>query len=251
MPQDDTTDPGDARTPAPVLKKWVRSRLHQAILVFFEATPGKDSRKTELKGLEPRYSAPVMAAGLSSPPTTTSPSAVEIYIASLLKEPREIGIVEFIKGVNAHSEKLDLSFMEELHEMGQREGCSIPHHLLVKYGVLTEKDAIAGMRKLVAEYKFVEGEDFLLLRDEESPTYLLHRHAFKRLLIRAEHTMVYIDYYLLQEECTVRYSDYQKELRNRYQVAMTTRFEEEIKQKEDERVSLMNKISAMEANGVQ
>lgn len=113
---------------------------------------------------------------------------------------------------------LDMEFAKGLADQCSKNECCIPHHLLVEYGVLAEKNASSKTLAMLNQYDLLEGSDYVqLVRDESKlgrgrpkKDYLLHPEAFEFCLMRAKNTKRYAMYYLLLRRCIEAYKEYQR-----------------------------------------
>jgi len=135
----------------------------------------------------------------------------------------ELTIVEYITEANSKLFQMDIDFVVELMDLVGKDDCCIPHELLYKYGVLTERDNSYDVKRVLEQYDFIEGKDYQLpTRNVAVPrnsdgtfvkiTYMLHPDTFKKILIRCKNTYKYADYYLMLEKCVKYYNDYQIQL---------------------------------------
>jgi hypothetical protein len=147
-----------------------------------------------------------------------SHAAIIDYNKALITQDTRCDIIEYIRHINSmHEHPLDLSFMEELLSFIEQDTCCIPHTLLIKYGVFSEINASAHVKKCLFDFEFIEGKDFLLpnVREQKGRggsnkiMYHIHPNAFKLIVLRSKCDKKYAKYYLLLEKSVKYYHDYQ------------------------------------------
>ena len=158
----------------------------------------------------------------------THNSSIEEYNQKLVNDRINIAIIDYVKAINDIKYKIDISFIDELLELVNRDDCCIHHDMLVDYNVLKLKNGSNNVKRTLDQYNFIEGDDYKLLNDEEfnlggrgnSNDYYLHPRAFKMCLMRSLNTKIYARYYILLEECIKHYNDYQKLLFSTYNIKL-------------------------------
>jgi phage anti-repressor protein len=96
--------------------------------------------------------------------------------------------------------------------------------MIQKYEILKLNKGTTDIKNLITQNKFIENQDYRLRNVSESKKggcthkieYYLHPRAFKICLIRSKNTKLYVNYYLLLEECIKYFHDYQIELNKKY-----------------------------------
>ena len=163
-------------------------------------------------------------------------TSIEEYNQKLVNDKINIAIVDYVKAVNDMKYKIDISFIDELLELVNKDECCIHHIMMNKYGILTINDNTTGIiLRTFKQYNFVENEDFRLYNIVQSASnggcthkneYYLHPRAFKMCLMRSKNTKVYARYYILLEECIKHYNDYQILLRDTYNIKLKDKIKE-------------------------
>ena len=78
-----------------------------------------------------------------------------------------ITILDYVNAINDQFYKIDISFITELLDYVIKDDFCVPHTLLVKYDILSEKNLSANVGRLLKQYNMVENEDFLLFNVRE------------------------------------------------------------------------------------
>ena len=73
------------------------------------------------------------------------------YNQLLVSQKVELTIVEYITEANWKLFHMDMEFMEEFMDLVGRDDCCIPHELLYKYDVLTERDSTYGVKRILEQ----------------------------------------------------------------------------------------------------
>ena len=164
----------------------------------------------------------------------THNSSIEEYNQKLVNNRINISIVDYVKAVNDIKYKIDISFIDELLELVNRDDCCIHHDKLITYKVLTINTS-GHIKRTLDQYEFIEGEDYNLSNvgqvrkkrgDVIKNIYYLHPRAFKMCLMRSLNTKLYAKYYILLEECIKHYNDYQTLLKNTYNIYLQNKIQE-------------------------
>ena len=161
-------------------------------------------------------------------------TSIEEYNQKLVNDRINIAIVDYVKAVNDMKYKIDISFIDELLELVNKDECCIHHNLLTKYGIVKLKNGSTNVKRLLDQYEFIEDDDYLVLNVEDQlPSgskykneYYFHPRAFKMCLMRSLNTKIYARYYILLEECIKHYNDYQILLRDTYNIKLKDKIKE-------------------------
>ena len=186
-------------------------------------------------------------------------STIEEYNQKLVNDRINISIIDYVKAVNDMKYKIDISFIDELLELVNRDDCCIHHELLEKYKIISKKDSTNNIRRLLEQHNFNEGEDFKPLNIERFTNggrnnknqYCLHPKAFKLCLMRSKNTKKYAHYYILLEDCIKHYNDYQIFLLNTYNIKLKDKIKENkiiIYQQNNEIKELHSKVDLLLKN---
>ena len=194
--------------------------------------------------------------------TMTYNNTIEEYNQKLVNDRINISIVDYVKAINDIKYKIDISFIDELLELVNRDDCCIHHDKLKTYKILT-KNTSSHIKDLLNQYQFIEDEDYrLTIFRQPVPQggvstkniYHLHPKTFKMCLMRAKNTKKYARYYILLEECIKHYNDYQILLRDTYVIKLKDKIKENkiiIKEKDDKIDTLESKIDILLKNNDQ
>ena len=146
---------------------------------------------------------------------------IQKYNEDLILSNTDINILEYVKKLNDKFYNIDISFIDDFIELVDKDDFCIPHELIYKYGVLSERDA-HDVKRLLEQYNFLENEHYIVYREDAvnlkgdqkggipQNKYLLHPNVFKKCLIRSLKIDKYADYYLLLEKVLKYYNEYQK-----------------------------------------
>jgi hypothetical protein len=118
---------------------------------------------------------------------------------------------------------IDISFMDYFLELTNNENEFIVNHIkLQEYGVLTNIDSSAFIKKSLERLFLIENEDYQVCQVAQSrlenqhggsngnkKEYKLTPYAFKLCLIRSKNSKEYAKYYLLLEQVFKNYQEYQ------------------------------------------
>ena len=128
---------------------------------------------------------------------------IQNFNQKLIDENVEINIVDFVKLLNYEVYHIDITFINNLLLLIDKDECCISHDMLYKYGVLSDHNAY-NVKRLLDQYHFVENEHYKIkLIDEVNKkvgrpqiTDMLHPGTFKKCLIKSLKTDKYADYFL-------------------------------------------------------
>ena len=167
--------------------------------------------------------------------TMTHNSPIEEYNQKLVNDRINISIIDYVKAVNDMEYKIDISFIDELLELVNRDECCIHHEKLIKYNVLTTNTTSGHIKRILDQHDFIEGKDYRLSNVGQpvpqggyaySNEYYLHPKTFKMCIMRAKNTKLYARYYILLEECIKHYNDYQSLLKETYVIKLKDKIKE-------------------------
>ena len=131
-------------------------------------------------------------------------TTIDEYNESLINEPKQINIIEYVKKVNALFNNIDIEFIDEFIELVSKNECCIHHNLLQKYGIISLNGTTNDIKKLLDQYEFENNKDYNLRHMSQvrknrgnviKNEYYLHPRAFKICLIRSLKTKKYAKYY--------------------------------------------------------
>ena len=156
------------------------------------------------------------------------------YNSMLLENNTNITILDYVNAINDQFYKIDISFINELLDYVIKDDFCIPHTLLVKYGILSEKNLSTHVKDMLDQYGMIKDEDFKLSNVRESVfggcthkiNYLLHPDTFKLCLMRSKNERKYAKYYILLERCIKYYNDYQIDMLKQAVISLTEKIED-------------------------
>jgi len=134
---------------------------------------------------------------------------IQAYNQKLVNEDEVITIIEYVKKLNNKFYHIDIPFIDDFIELVDKEGFTISHELLFKYGITSMTGGTGDVKKIIERNDGVEGVDYELSQLAYSLSYLLNPTFFKKILIRSRNTDKYADYYILLEKAVKYYNDYQ------------------------------------------
>ena len=160
-------------------------------------------------------------------------TSIEEYNQKLVNDRINISIIDYVKAVNDMQYKIDISFIDELLELVNRDDCCIHHEMLIKYGVITANTS-GHIKRTLDQHEFIENKDYKLSDIGQfslggrgnTNDYYLHPDTFKFCLMRAKNTKKYARYYLLLEKCIKHYNDYQSLLKDTYNIKLKDKIKE-------------------------
>ena len=93
------------------------------------------------------------------------------YNQLLVSQNVELTIVEYITEANSKLLQMDTEFMKKFMDFVESDDCCIPHELLHKYGVLTERYSTHNVKRMLDQYELVEEKDYewVLCKDARNP----------------------------------------------------------------------------------
>ena len=146
---------------------------------------------------------------------------IQEYNEKLVENNINIGIIEYVKNLNGHFYNINIDFIDDFIDMVDKDECCIPHDYLIKYGVLTNIDTSATVKRILEQYDlsgFRPDEYYTVVQRDpvtHKNDYFIHPLLFKMILIRSKNTTVFAKYYLLLEMCIKYYNDFQQLLLER------------------------------------
>jgi hypothetical protein len=162
-------------------------------------------------------------------------NTIETYNNELIREQRNINIIEYVDEVNKLFHKIDTSFINEFIDLISRDECCIHHNLLEKYEVISLSSSTFDIKRILDQNELIIEKDYILRNINQFNTkegkgkkneYYLHPYAFKLCLIRSLKTPKYAKYYLLLEECIKYFNDYQNKINEVYIISYKNRIGE-------------------------
>jgi hypothetical protein len=146
---------------------------------------------------------------------------IATFNARLAERQEVLSMRTYLYRINAAVFKQPIDeFVDDLLDLVTQDGCSIPHNRLVKYGVLTNQSTVADCTEILMSHGFEAGKDFGRIFSQSTGgqpamVYLLHPDAFETCLMRAKHTRIYTDFYILLRKSIAGYGKYLLALENR------------------------------------
>uniref|UniRef100_A0A6C0H8Q3 Uncharacterized protein n=1 Tax=viral metagenome TaxID=1070528 RepID=A0A6C0H8Q3_9ZZZZ len=162
-------------------------------------------------------------------------NTIEKYNNELIREQRNINIIDYINEVNKLFHKIDTSFINEFIDLISRNECCIHHNLLEKYEVISLSSSTFDIKRILDQNELIIEKDYILRNSNQFNSkegkgkkneYYLHPYAFKLCLIRSLKTPKYAKYYLLLEECIKYFNDYQNKINEVYIISYKNRIGE-------------------------
>ena len=146
----------------------------------------------------------------------SSKMQIQNFNQKLIDENVEITIIDYVKLLNYEVYHIDITFINDLLLLIDKDECCISHDMLFKYGILNEHDT-SHIKRLFEQYNFIENVHYTTNPEDggikkgykQQITYMLHPDAFKKCLIRSLKTDKCADYFLLLEKCIKYYNEYQ------------------------------------------
>ena len=139
----------------------------------------------------------------------------QTFNQKLVDENVEINIIDYVKLLNNESYHIDISFIDDLLLLIDKDECCIHHDMLVKYGVLSLNSGTYDV-KIIIEQRKLESDTCevricpeLTKNHQTKNVYYLHPRLFKLVLIRSRNNDTYAKYYIFLEEAIKHYSDFQ------------------------------------------
>ena len=84
------------------------------------------------------------------------------YNNMLLENNTNITILDYVNAINDQFYKIDISFITELLDYVIKDDFCVPHTLLVKYDILSEKNLSTHVKDMLDQYGMIKDEDFKL-----------------------------------------------------------------------------------------
>ena len=135
----------------------------------------------------------------------SSKMQIQNFNQKLIDENVEINIIDYVKLLNNESYHIDISFIDDLLLLIDKDECCIHHKLLYKYGVLSGYNA-NDVKALLCQHGFLENESYKVnygtFRSRKN-IYYMTPDTFKYCLIRPKNTNKYAKYYILLEKCKI------------------------------------------------
>ena len=151
---------------------------------------------------------------------------VKEYNTYLVNNKLDPTILDYVKKINTfdNNNGIDIKFIDEFIELVGNDTFCIHHSMLQTYGVLTTIKTTKDVKRLLDQYKFKEGIDYLvgdvahqvISGTKYKNEYLLKSRTFKLCLMRAKNIKSYAYYYLLLEECIAYHKEFKHEWNERY-----------------------------------
>ena len=115
----------------------------------------------------------------------TTKMQIQTFNQKLVDQNVEINILDYVKLLNNESYHIDISFIDDLINLVDKDECCISHDMLYKYGVLSDY-ATTHIKRMLEQYNFIDGVDFLvnakfgvnLKGGRPQYNYLLHPDTF-------------------------------------------------------------------------
>lgn len=139
---------------------------------------------------------------------------IQDFNKTLIENNEDILIKDYIVKINNLFYNIDISFIDDFHDLVDKDECCIPHEFLLKYGVSQLTAGSYDAKKILNNNLAIENKDYMVQVSQsaelqEQTNYILHPIIFKKILIRSRNTDKYADYYILLEKCIKYYNDYQ------------------------------------------
>jgi hypothetical protein len=90
-------------------------------------------------------------------------NTIEKYNNELIREQRNINIIDYINEVNKLFYKIDTSFINEFIDLISRNECCIHHNLLEKYEVISLSSSTFDIKRILDQNELIIEKDYFKL----------------------------------------------------------------------------------------
>ena len=90
---------------------------------------------------------------------------IQNFNQKLIDENVEITIIDYVKLLNYEVYHIDITFINDLLLLIDKDECCISHDMLFKYGILNEHDT-SHIKRLFEQYNFIENVHYVINSEE-------------------------------------------------------------------------------------